>query len=216
MERTKKRALVTGQISGTNALIYATILGSAGTLTLLWLTNTLTAALALFGLFAYVVLYGIAKRKSPIGTIVGSVSGAIPPVVGYVASTNQLDSIAVVLFLVLTAWQMPHFYAIAMYRSKDYKAAGIPVLPLVSGARITQLHIIGYIVLYGLALVGLFIVSELSVAFLAIALLSALFWLYSSLKGFRALDSNAWARKMFGISLLVLLSFCAGTLINLL
>src|SRR3981189_1142404 len=101
MTRTKKRALVSGLISGRNALIYATILGLIGFSLLVFHTNLLTAFIGFIGFFVYIVLYGISKRRSIHGTIVGSIAGAVPPVVGYLAVTNNFDSGAFLLFLIL-------------------------------------------------------------------------------------------------------------------
>ncbi|HEU5122168.1 MAG TPA: protoheme IX farnesyltransferase, partial [Candidatus Saccharimonadales bacterium] len=127
MARTKKRALVTGDITIPSAIIYAVTLAGGGFSLLVLYTNWLTAALGAFAMVFYVVLYGIAKRKTIFGTLVGAVPGAIPPVTGYVAVSNQLDGAALLLFLILVAWQMPHFYAISIYRRHDYDAAAIPV-----------------------------------------------------------------------------------------
>jgi len=133
MARTKKRALVQGTISGKHALIFATMLGVLGFALLLAYTNTLVTVIGVIAFIDYVVLYGISKRRSVYGTIVGSISGAAPIVAGYVAVTNQFDLGALLLFFILVYWQMPHFYGIAMYRFDDYKAAGIPVLPVQKG-----------------------------------------------------------------------------------
>jgi protoheme IX farnesyltransferase len=209
MARTKKRALVTGEISSFHAYIFASILGLVGFGTLLLWVNWLSAGLGFIALFSYVVLYGIAKRKTIYGTLVGSIPGAIPPVVGYVAATNQIDIPALLLFVILVTWQMPHFYSIAIYRAKEYKAAGIPVWPLKKGVQSTKLQILLFI--------SLFIVASLSLTFfgyagLSYALILSFFgslWLTRALKGFNAKNNEQWARGMFGFSLFVLLSLCA-------
>lgn len=210
MARTKSRALVTGEISVRSALIYATVLGVVGTLLLVFFTNPLTAAVALFGHFAYVVVYGYAKRKTVHGTVVGSVSGAVPPVVGYVAVTNSIDIVAVLLFLILVLWQMPHFYAIAMYRLHDYKAASIPVLPVVKGARRTKIEMLVYIVVFiGVASL-LTLLGYAGYTYLAVVLLFGVWWLQLGVQGFSAEDDALWARQLFKFSLYVLLGFCAA------
>ncbi len=127
MERTKKRALVRGTISTRNALIYATALGVVGTAALTLYTNTLTVAVALVGWVVYVLVYTPLKHHSPLALFVGAVAGAVPPVVGYVAVTNTLDWYAFILFVVLYAWQIAHFLAIAVYRYDEYTAAGVPL-----------------------------------------------------------------------------------------
>ena len=206
MARTKKRALVTGKVTNTQAIIYAALLGAGGVASLIY-TNPLTLNVALAGFFLYVVAYGIWKRRSPIGTIVGSLSGATPPVVGYVAFTNQLDLGAGLLFLIIVLWQMPHFYAIAIYRANEYRAAKIPVLPLVHGVEATKMHIIGYIAAYCITVVLLALSGYAGLTYLVVMTGLSVFWLTRGLLGLRDTDSSAWARRMFGISLIVMIGF---------
>lgn len=205
MKRTSERALVTGKIRVRNALVYAAVLGIAGAAILVAGTNWLTLAVGLFGFFMYVVVYGIAKRRSPFGTIVGSVSGALPPVAGYVAVSNQLDMIAALLFLILTLWQMPHFYAIAMYRHTDYKEAGIPVLPLVRGMSTTKFRIMAYILAMTLAMVALVTSNSLGYCYALAAAALGAWWFLHGLRTYRTLDDTTWARQIFLKSLSVLL-----------
>lgn len=205
MSRTKKRALVRDAISPRNAILYAAILGLAGFGILFFFTNTLTVLLGLAAIIMYVVVYGLAKRKTMYGTLVGSVSGALPPVGGYVALTNELDGAAVLLFLILTSWQMPHFYAIAMYRSQDYAAANIPVWPLKKGMRSTKLQIIGFIVSFVLCNALLTVLGYTGYIYLITMTVAGLLWLWHGLRGFATDDNIIWARKMFFISLQVML-----------
>jgi protoheme IX farnesyltransferase len=210
MARTKKRALVQGLISTRNALIYATILAILGLAVLAIYTNLLTMALGLLGLFFYVIVYGIAKRRSVHGTLVGSISGALPPVAGYVAVSDRLDASAITLFFILVFWQMPHFYAIATYRLRDYKAAGLPVLPAVKGVTIAKRDILLYTVAFGIAATSLSFFAHTGVYYFLEALLLSLLWFIAGLRGLRTVDNERWARKMFGISLLVLSLLCVG------
>jgi protoheme IX farnesyltransferase len=214
MQRTKKRALVSGQISGQAALIYGTVLGFAGATILATWTNYLTWALALFGLFAYVVLYGWAKRATVHGTVIGSISGAIPPVVGYTAVTGKIDITAVLLFITIAAWQMPHFYAIAIYRLKEYKNAGIPVLPRVKGIHATKVQIILYILAFLLASIALGLWGRAGHFYLVIAVLLGGIWLGVGLQGFKGTDDIRWARQMFFFSLIVTLAWSAAVSID--
>ena len=210
MARTKNRALVTGAISKRSALTYATVLGLIGFIVLAAYTNWLTVAGGLIGLFFYVVVYGYAKRRSVHGTLVGSISGAMPPVAGYIAVSDHLDAVAITLFFILVFWQMPHFYAIATYRRSDYKAAGLPVLPVAKGVAITKRDIQLYILAFGAAAISLAFFAHTGPLYLIVAIGLTLFWLISGLRGFGAEDDNSWARKMFGISLLVMLVLCAA------
>ncbi len=208
MARTKKRPLVQGTISGRNALIFATVLGTLGFGTLALWTNWLTVGVGTLGFVDYVVLYGWAKRKGPFGTIVGSISGATPPLAGYTAVSNHLDAAGILFFLILVCWQMPHFYGIAMYRAKDYANAHIPVLPVKKGmhaAKVsTMLYIIGFIIVSGLLTVYGY------TGYIYLGLMSALglMWFYKGLTGFSSQDDVAWGKKMFLFSLIVNMAFC--------
>jgi protoheme IX farnesyltransferase len=203
MERTEKRALATGEISARAAIIYAVVLGTLGTLALVLFTNTLTAVIGLFGLLAYVVIYGYAKRHTVHGTLVGSISGAIPPVAGYTAVANQLDTAALLLFVILVCWQMPHFYAIAIYRLKDYKAAGIPVLPAVRGLRATELQMLFYVAAFTLAASLLTVFGYTSRVYLVVPVVLGAGWIAVWLAD--KTDTDHWAHRMFSVSLLVLM-----------
>lgn len=207
MDRTKKRALVTGSISTTAALLYAAILATVGFVMLALFTNLLTVLLGVIATITYIVLYGIAKRRSVHGTLVGSIAGALPPVAGYTAASNTFDSAAVIIFLVLVFWQMPHFYAIAMYRMKDYAAASIPVLPIKHGVHATKIQIVTYTVLFLIAVSMLTVLGYTGYTYLTVMLGLGLAWLYKQLTGFNAQDDIRWARSIFFFSLLVLMAF---------
>ncbi|PLS81503.1 protoheme IX farnesyltransferase, partial [Candidatus Saccharibacteria bacterium] len=153
MSRTSKRAIPNGRVSLRTAYMYALILSLVGVATLALLTNALALTISLFGLFMYVVIYGIAKRRSLYGTHIGSISGAVPPVVGYVSISGRLDVTALLLFLIVALWQMPHFFAIAIFRAKDYAAAAIPVLPLVKGVEAARRQILAYVLLFFLSVI---------------------------------------------------------------
>lgn len=204
MERTKRRALVRGKVTARQAFVYAAVLGLAGFAILLAWTNLLTAAIGLGAYIDYVVLYGYAKRRSPLGTLVGSISGAAPPVAGYTAVTGRLDVAALLLFLILVCWQMPHFYAIAIYRLKDYKAAGLPVLPVRHGVGTTKLRILAYIAGFIAVSVLLRAYGYAGHIYLVIALTLGVSWLVFGLKKYGAGDDKLWARNMFLFSLAVL------------
>lgn len=206
MARTKKRALVTGAISPVNALIFGAVLGAAGFAALVLWTNWTVVAIGAIGFVDYVFLYGYTKRKSMHGTLVGSISGAMPPVAGYCAVTGHFDTAALLLFLILAAWQMPHFYAIAMYRRDDYAKAGLPVMPVAKGMHYTKVQILIYVVLFIGASLLLTIFGYTGMVYFGAMVLLGGLWLRMALQGFGAADDAAWARKMFGFSLIVTLA----------
>jgi protoheme IX farnesyltransferase len=127
MERTKKRAFAAGKVTPMHALIFGFVLLLGG-IALLSFTSVLALGAALVGFIVYVFLYTPIKHRSGYAVYVGAIAGATPPVVGYAAATNMLDMYALAFFAFLFLWQLPHFFAIARYRYKEYQAAGIPLL----------------------------------------------------------------------------------------
>ena len=205
MERTKNRALVKGTISTIAALVFALLLGCIGAGVLWFTTDGLTLALSLFGFFFYVVMYSFSKYRSTSGTLIGTVSGAMPPVIGYCAANHGFDLGAQILFLILVLWQLPHFYSIAVYRLHEYAKASIPVLPLVKGIQRTKIHMCCMIGGYLPAIFLLPTFHYTGMGTLIIAALLGLFWLALCIQGFKAENDTIWARKMFRVSLLVII-----------
>ncbi len=210
MERTKNRPLVTGLIKGKNAIFFAAFLGIIGVAFLYLFTNTLTAILAVVGFLAYVILYGICKYRTVYGTVIGSISGALPPVIGYAAAVGRLDLAAFLLFLIVVLWQMPHFFAIAMYRFDDYFAALIPVLPVKKGIHRTKIHMLLYTIAFTIACSLLTVFGYTGNIYLIVSTLLGLAWLALCITGFKAPNDKLWARKMFLFSLVVISGLCTS------
>lgn len=208
MARTKKRALVINLIKASHALIYASVLGILGFLLLIFLTNWLTVLCGIIAIVDYIFLYGWAKRHTVHSTLVGSIAGAMPLVAGYTAAVNRINAATGLLFLILVCWQMPHFYAIALYRFADYKAAGLPVLPIKKSVLQAKIQITIFILGFTLASLGLTIFGYTGYSYLVIMAALSLWWLVKAFQGFRSKDTSQWARKMFFISLIVNLTFC--------
>lgn len=208
MERTKNRPLVKGLISGRNALLFAFLLGAAGNAVLFFYTNLLTVAVAGVGFFVYVVLYSMWKVRTIYGTAIGSISGSVPPIVGYCAVSNQLDAGVFVLFALMVFWQMPHFFSIAMYRFEDYLSASIPVLPVMKGAYRTKWHMIVYIVSFIAMTTALTLLHYTGYIFLTASLILGCAWLALCIKGFKQGNDQLWAKQMFRLSLVVITVLC--------
>lgn len=208
MERTRSRPLITGEANSTIATLFGIGIGMIGLTVLLTWTNWWVVGVGLFGFITYVWLYGaLSKRKSIHGTLVGSLSGAAPILAGYVAVRPGLDIAAILLFMILFLWQMPEFYSIAVYRRKEYKAAGVPVISVVRSIEHTKRMILIYTVLFVAATLGLFAFGYADYTYLVIMSLLGLRWIKLGIDGLRTKDSDAWARRMFRFSLVVLLSF---------
>lgn len=203
MARTQGRVTVTGEISASAALLHALVLAVCGFGALIYYTNTLAVSFAAFGYIIYVGIYSLyMKRHSVYGTLVGSLSGAVPPVVGYSAVRGQFDAGAAILLLMFCLWQMPHSYAIAIFRYQDYRDANIPVLPVAKGLARAQRHIVFYIALYALVVMLLPLGGYTGIAFMAVACTTSFWWLLMALRGYRRdIDMHGWARQVFAFSI---------------
>lgn len=204
MQRTRNRVTVNGEMSGKAAFFHGIVLGIIGFALLSYFTNWVAVAFAAFGYVVYVGLYTMYfKRKSVYGTFVGSLSGAVPPVVGYCAAAGQFDAGAAILLTMFCIWQMPHSYAIAIFRYKDYEAAGIPVLPVSQGIAKAKRHIILHIAAFAVVAALLPLTGYVGIGFMVVALATSLWWLAMALRGYRpGIDVNGWARQVFFFSII--------------
>ena len=207
MARTQNRALAKGEVSVRSALIYAIVLLIAGSCLTLF-ANFLTWAIAFTGFILYVFFYGYLKYRTMYGTEIGSIAGAVPPVVGYTAVTNHLDTAALALFLIIALWQMPHFFAIALYRSREYAAASIPVLPLVKGVVNTKIRMVFYTVAFIGSTCFLTFMGCTGYLYLGASATLGLTWLVLCIRGFKAVSNEKWAYQMFRFSLVVVTVLC--------
>jgi protoheme IX farnesyltransferase len=213
MERTKGRALVVNKISTKYALIYGIILGLIGFLLLYLSVNILVSIIGLIAYVDYIIFYGISKRASIHGTLVGTIAGAAPITAGYVAVSGHIDTAAIILFLILVVWQMPHFYAIAVYRLNDYRTAKLPVFPVIKGIKKTKKQILIYIVAFIVVTSSLRLLSYVGNIYLIVMLIMGAGWLYLSIKSYGT-AGHEWARKLFFYSLVTLIVFSVLISIN--
>ncbi len=209
MKRTKSRSLVTGALSPRAALTFASVASILGLLLLVLTQNRLTVILTIVAFVDYVVLYGLAKRKTVHGTLVGCVSGAIPLMAGYTAFTGQLTMVAWLLFMLMVAWQMGHFYGIALYRQKDYAAANIPVMPVVYGARSTKIQTLVYIGLFIVISALLLILGYTGIIAGIVLCAVGVVWLTRAVRSYSSASSDVWGKQVFLFSLIVMLSMSA-------
>lgn len=191
MARTRQRALVAQTISSRQALVFGVIIGLGGIIMLFYGTNTLTTVLGVIGFVTYVGVYTPAKHRTPYATLLGTIPGALPPVAGYTTVLNRLDLAALLLFVILVAWQMPHFYAIAIRRLDDYKAAGVPVWPAFYTITATRQQMIAYGLLFSLSCLALAVQQKLGLFGLVMVPYS-LFWLTTMRPG-----PKDWAKRCF-------------------
>lgn len=207
MKRTSGRALAKGEIGLENAISFALLLGLLGFLTLFLFTNIFVVVAGLIAVFTYIFAYSYFKRKSWIGTAIGTVPGAMPLVAGYLAVTGRVDSIAVLLFLIMVFWQIPHFYSLGIFRLNDYKMAKLPILPVMKGIVETKLHIFIFTFLYVVTIFVFSLSGATGLLFLIFMNILAFYWFFLAMDGFSAKDDNVWAKGMFRYSLILLLVF---------
>src|SRR5438128_928395 len=145
MARTRLRPIPSGRMGPRAVLAFGVALGTAATYILARFTNVLTAVLALAGFYFYVFVYTRwLKRTTPQNIVIGGAAGAFPPLVGWASMTGSIDLTAVYLFLIISYWTPPHFWALALLKQRDYGRAGVPMAPLVWGERETMRQMLWY------------------------------------------------------------------------
>ena len=214
MARTKKRGLVTGDIDLASAVSLALILMTIGVIVLTRMTNLLTLVIVLIAYVWYVWIYAVAKRRTWLSTLIGAVPGALPIVAGYTAITGQVDWVAWLLFCMLATWQMPHFYAIALYRKQDYKDAGLPVASIVLGPEAVFRQSLVFGVFYSATAILLVVLQGVHWIPGVLLVLASLYWLKTIAAGARKYD-DAWAKRVFRQSLVLTIVFMVVAVINL-
>jgi len=215
MERTRDRALPQKRLSPNFVLAYGIVLGLAGLAVLFLLVNPLTGWLGLLGMFVYIVIYTMwLKRSSTWSTSVGGVSGAMPPVIGYCAVTNEVDAGAWILFALLFLWQPAHFWSLAIRRTEEYRAAGFPLLPVVKGITRTKWQMLPYIFLLIPASVLMYYYDYAGIYFLILSVGIAVVWFAHAISGLRAKNDEKWAKTDFMISINYLMIMFLAMILN--
>jgi protoheme IX farnesyltransferase len=214
MARTRARPLPMGQVNSAETLVFAAIVGAVGLAMLHALVNPLTMWLTLATFVGYAIVYTvILKPLTPQNIVIGGASGAMPPVLGWAAVTGGISSDALLLFLIIFAWTPPHFWALALYRKKEYAKAGVPMLPVTHGDRFTRLHVLLYtLILFAVSLLP-FSTRMSGFIYLASALtLGGIFLWYAAKVYFRYSDQIA--RETFRYSIVYLSLLFAALLVD--
>ncbi len=214
MRRTCYRPLPRGALSERQALIFAAVLGVASMAVLTLGVNVLSAVLAFCGLIGYAVVYtAFLKHITPQNIVLGGAAGAVPPVIGWAAMTGTISPQALALFLIIFLWTPPHFWALAIHRRDDYAAAGVPMLPVTHGIKLTRLHILLYTILLVTVSLMPWWLGSSGWLYLAAALLLGTGFLYHALKLWRGHDARA-PMAMFRYSILYLSLLFAALLLD--
>jgi protoheme IX farnesyltransferase len=148
MRRTEDRPLPKGDITNSQAMTFAVVLGIIAMLILTFLVNGLTAWLTFLSLIGYAVIYTMyLKHATPQNIVIGGAAGAAPPVLGWVAVTGTVDPNSLLLFLIIFAWTPPHFWALAIHRREEYAKVDVPMLPVTHGVEFTRLQVLLYTII---------------------------------------------------------------------
>ena len=204
MERTRSRPLPSGRLQPKAVLQIGLVLSVLGLAALVLGTNLLTAGLGLFALLSYVLIYTPLKLVTPLSLVIGAVPGAMPPLMGWTAATNQLDGAGLLLFAILLCWQIPHFIAISIFRKDDYDRAGVQIVPTVRGMNIAMAQSIAWSVALLATSLLLWTTGTTGLIYLAIASVSGAVFLIWAIVGIWAKDKVRWARQLFFVSLFYL------------
>ena len=212
MARTRSRPTARGEVSATETLTLATLVGGAGLWLLHALVNPLTMWLTLATFLGYAVIYTVLlKPATPMNIVIGGASGAMPPLLGWTALTGQVGPEALVLFLLIFIWTPPHFWALACYRRDEYAKAGLPMLPVTHGVQFTCLHSLLYVVMLTAATVLPYTLGMSGPWYLAAALLLDAVFLAYTFALWRNY-SDALAKRTFRWSIIYLTLLFAALL----
>ena len=214
MTRTRRRPLPQGHLTSLQTLIFAGAIGGIGLTLLHEYVNALTMWLTLATFVGYAIVYTvILKPMTPQNIVIGGASGAMPPVLGWAAATGEVTADALTLFLIIFAWTPPHFWALALYRKKDYANAGVPMLPVTHGDKFTRLHVLLYTVILCACSLLPFVVRMSGLIYLVAAIaLGALFMSYAV--RIYVDYSDALARRTFRYSITYLSTLFAALLVD--
>jgi protoheme IX farnesyltransferase len=201
MARTAWRPTAKGQLSQMQALVFSAVLCAVGGAVLYWWVNPLTLWLTLATFVGYAIVYTVVlKPLTPQNIVIGGASGAMPPVLGWAAITGEVSGDALILALIIFLWTPPHFWALALYRTEDYRRAGLPMLPVTHGAEFTRLHVFLYTLVLFAATLLPFVSGMSGVVYLASAVVLGVMFCAYGWKLWRDY-SDALARKTFRFSI---------------
>jgi protoheme IX farnesyltransferase len=214
MTRTENRPLPKGNLTATNVMAFAVVLGVSSMLILVFLVNTLTAILTFLSLFGYAIVYTLyLKRATPQNIVIGGAFGATPPLLGWCAMTDSVHPYALLLVLIIFVWTPPHFWALAIARREEYAKVNIPMLPVTHGVAFTRLQILLYTVLLFIVTVLPYLTGMSGLIYLGTAVPLGLFFIYLAVLMMRTKD-NKTAMKTFAYSIVYITILFAALLID--
>jgi protoheme IX farnesyltransferase len=219
MARTRNRPLPAGRVAPDDALGLGVLLSIFSVLLMAVSTNMVAAALLAAAILFYVFIYTIwLKRRTPQNIVIGGAAGAFPPMIGWAAATGDVSAVGIVLFLLVFLWTPPHFWALALYRSDDYRRAGVPMMPVVAGPRETKRQMVIYTLLLLPVALAPTLLGAVGWVYGAVALALSLGFIGHAVAVWRTADDETAfgaARRMFRYSLIYLAAVFAALPVDL-
>lgn len=213
MRRTASRPIPAGRMAPLPALIYGLALSVISVVAMDMLTNWVAAGMLAVSIAFYVLVYTMwLKRRTPQNIVIGGAAGAFPPIIGWAAVTGSIDLVPVLMFAITFFWTPPHFWALSLYASGDYERAGVPMLPVVRGQRVTRINVLVYTLLLLPVAASPWMIGFVGLPYLVISLILSGIFIYYAIRvmqdgrgpGGASVTDNAPARKTFRYSLLYL------------
>ena len=204
MSRTKSRAIPSGKVTAEAALTFGVLLAGGSVMVMGLAINWVAATLLMVTIMFYVFIYTIwLKRRTPQNIVIGGAAGAFPPMIGWAAATGTVSAESITLFTIIFIWTPPHFWALSLYKSDDYKAAGVPMMPLVHGRYETKKQILLYSIVLGPLGIVPFWLGTLGAVYGATAALLGALFIGTAWRVMRD-DSDKNCKQLFGFSILYL------------
>ena len=204
MSRTKSRAIPSGKVTAEAALTFGVLLAGGSVMVMGLAINWVAATLLMVTIMFYVFIYTIwLKRRTPQNIVIGGAAGAFPPMIGWAAATGTVSVESITLFTIIFIWTPPHFWALSLYKSDDYKAAGVPMMPLVHGRYETKKQILLYSIVLGPLGIVPFWLGTLGAVFGATAALLGALFIATAWRVMRD-DSDKNCKQLFGFSIFYL------------
>ena len=218
MTRTCLRPIPTGKLTRNQALTFGILSSLISVIALYIFSNLIAATLLAITILFYVFVYTIwLKRKTPQNIVIGGASGALPPVIGWAIATNGVALEPIILFLIIFIWTPSHFWALSLYKSEDYRKAGIPMLPIISGVRTTKLNIFIYAMILFPIAISPFFLDYFGLIYLIFAVALSGYYVFISYKLFKEKNSTVekkLATKLFNYSIFYLFMIFTSILID--
>ncbi len=206
MRRTASRPIPSGKITPGEALGFGIFLSVASVIMLGLMINWLAGALLAFTIAFYIFIYTMwLKRRTPYNIVIGGAAGAFPPMIGWVAATGTISIESVVLFMIIFLWTPPHFWALSLYRLKDYRNVGVPMLPVVSGTDETRRQILLYSFPYVAMTLAPAFMGFAGVLYFSFAVVTGVIFLWFAYQTYKIRTgetADRTARKLFSYSIL--------------